>query len=532
MRSLILSAAVLAACSHSNPSTTPRGSWHGADTLATIPADSPYVFAWLEAPPEAVRKRLTAQLDKLVTNAIKEATALPLDRRLALPPAKRALLGIADAAAGKDPNQYWENLGFKHNGQWIIYGNGIWPVLRVEVADANKLRAIIADAVKTAAAPDVKQAELAGLPYWVASHEGLSGVVSVTDHDAVVALVPTATLADTLPYVLGTKVPAKSLRDAGVLAQLQSAHHLTGNLIALLDSHNVVGALERTDMFATSLFKVPACHADYERIADALPRVVFGYHKLDARAFDASVLFELQPEVAQQLAALHTVMPAPLDHARELMSFVVAGDVDGAIALAQTWLKAIQARPFQCEQLAITKALVEMALPQLQAAIPPELHGIKGGELVIDDINEDPPAGAGYLIIAGDQIATSLQAAMKKLPAILGTFAPDGQPVELPVGMLGFDGIKKAFLALHPARLAVAVGPNSKEEVVRALSAPNQEHVPFAKLDWDYARFIKAVPSFMKDDTKQSWQQFERLWMALDLREQALVFDIGATWKP
>ncbi|MFT3698389.1 MAG: hypothetical protein QM831_34920 [Kofleriaceae bacterium] len=531
MRSLITSLAVLAACSHGSSSTTPRGSWHGADTLASVPADSPYVLAWLEAPPEAVRKRLTAQFDKLIVDAIKKAAALPLDQRLALPPIKRAMLGIADAAAGKDPNQYWENLGFKHNGQWILYGEGIWPVLRIEVSDANKLRAVLADAVKTAAMPDVAQKELSGQPYWVASKDGLSGVVSVTEHDAVVALVPTATMTDSLPYVLGMKAPAKNLRDAGTIAQLQSTHHLTTNLITVFDMHNVVTALERSDMFATTLFKAPACHADYERIADAMPRAIFGYHKLDAGAFDASLILELQPDTAKQLAALHTVMPAPIDPAHELVSFVVAGDVDGGIAVVEGWLKAIQDRPFECQQLAITKEIVPGLMNALASVIPPELHGIKGGELVIDDINESPPSGSGYAIVAGDQIATSLQAAMKKLPPLLGTFTADGQPVALPVAMLGMDGIKTAFLALHPARLAVAVGDGSRDEVVKALAAPNVEHLPFAKLDWDYARFIAKMPSFMKDDNKESWKQFDRLMMAFDVREGALVVDIGATWR-
>ncbi|HEY0255206.1 MAG TPA: hypothetical protein VGC41_26945 [Kofleriaceae bacterium] len=140
MRSLLLTAALLTACGHQNSSTSPRGSWHGVDTLASVPADTPYVLAWLEAPSEAVRKRLTGTFDTYVVNAIKEATSVPLDQRLAMSPEKRALLGILDTAAGKNPTQWWENLGFKHNGQWIIYGQGIWPVIRVEVADANKLR--------------------------------------------------------------------------------------------------------------------------------------------------------------------------------------------------------------------------------------------------------------------------------------------------------------------------------------------------------------------------------------------------------
>src|SRR5450432_818861 len=213
MRSLVF-AAVLVACSHSTPTSTPRGSWHGADTLANVPSDTPYLFAWLEAPPEAVRQRLMGNFDAWVVPKINESASIPLDQRLELSPPRRALLGIMDAMRGTDPKLYWENLGFKHNGQWIMYGLGIWPVLRVEVSDANKLRAILADAVKTLNMPIVEQKQLDGVPYWIASKDGLSGIASVTDHDAIVALVPTSSLAESLPMVLGTKPVAHSLRDS------------------------------------------------------------------------------------------------------------------------------------------------------------------------------------------------------------------------------------------------------------------------------------------------------------------------------
>ncbi|HEY0254612.1 MAG TPA: hypothetical protein VGC41_23960, partial [Kofleriaceae bacterium] len=76
-----------------------------------------------------------------------------------------------------------------------------------------------------------------------------------------------------------------------------------------------------------------------------------------------------------------------------------------------------------------------------------------------------------------------------------------------------------------------AIGDNSKDEVGKALAAPNVDHIPFASLEWAYARFIAKMPSFMKDDKKQSWEAFDRMTFDLDVRENALVLDIGATWK-
>jgi hypothetical protein len=532
MRSLvILTALLVVACSHSTATTTPRGTWHGQDTLANVPADTPYLFAWLEAPPEAVRQRLMGNFDAWVVPKINESASIPLDQRLEMPPAKRALLGIMDAMRGTDPKLYWENLGFKHNGQWIMYGLGIWPVLRVEVSDANKLRAILADAVKTLNMPQLQQKEQDGVSYWVASKDGFSGIVSVTDRDAVVAMVPTASLAESVPLVVGTKHVANSLRDSGEIGKVMASHHLTQHLIAYLDSHHVVDALERKDAFATtSIFSAPACHADYERIAAALPRIVFGYEKLDASGFMASFAFETSPEVAKQLAALHTTMPAPPDAAHALISLVVAADVDAGIETLHGWLQGMFDHPFQCPQLDV-KSMVLMALEATRNLVPAELHGIRGGELVVDDATEKPPSGSGYILIAGDQVAMMISQALQKIPGLGGlTVAPDGQPLALPVSMLGIDGLRSAHVALHTGRAALAVGDQSKTEVSTALAAPNAAKSPLALLTWDIAKFMKQMPSVMNEENRTNLKEFSTMTMALDVREDALVFDVGGTW--
>lgn len=531
MRSLLV-LALAAACSHSTPTTPPRGSWHGTDTLANVPADTPYLFAWLEAPSEAVRTRLMANADAFVVPKLEEAAAIPLDQRIEMPSYRRALLGIMDAMHGTNPALYWENLGFKHNGQWIMYGLGVWPVLRVEVADANKLRAILADAVKTLNMPIVEQKQLDGMPYWVASKDGLSGIASVTDHDAVVALVPTASLADSLPMVLGTKPVVHSLRDSGEIAKITESHHLTRHLIAYIDSHRVVDALERKDALATtSVFSAPACHADYERIADAVPRLVFGYEKLDVNGFLGSFVADLAPDIAKRMAAMHTAMPAPPDISHAMLSIVVAADFDTAIANARTWMQALVDHPFQCPVLAESKSVFEMGLEAANKSIPSELHGLHGGEIVIDDATEKPPSGSGYVVVSGDQVAMTLSQWLQKIPGLGGmNVAPDGQPVELPVAMLGIDGLRSAHLAMHTGRVAIAVGDRSKTEVSTALASPNAAHSPLAILTWDIAKFMKQMPSVLKDDNKTNLVQFSTIVMSLDVRDNALVFDIGGDW--
>jgi len=529
MRLLII-AALLAACSHPSSTSSPSGSSHGPDLLAHVPADTPYLFALLEPPSDALRKKMFGSMDTLVLPALKESAAIPLDKRLELPPEKRAWLGILDAMRGSDPTQWWENLGLAKNGRSAMYGMGVWPVLRVEVGDAAKLRKILADAAKTLAMPEIQQKDSAGTPYWVASKFGVSFVVSVTDHEAVAAMLPTQSLATSVPAVLGAKPLDHNLRDSGEIADVMARYHFVPATIGVIDSRRVIAALERRDDLSTSsVFTAPSCHADYERMASALSRIVIGYRQLDAQGFMGAAEFETSPEIAKQLASLHTAMPAAPDPAHALLSFVAAADVDGAIAIARGWLQNLADHPFACEQLAIAKMVVAGALEQTKDLIPAEMKGLHGMELVIDDASESPPGGAGYAVVAGDQIAIALGQAIKKLPIGLSV-APDGQPVELPVGMLGMPGLSSAHIAMHTSRAAIAVGPQSKTEVLAALAAPNAAHSPLVSFNWDIARFVRQVPSLLKEDNRTNLASIAQITSTLDVHDNVVEIDFGGTW--
>lgn len=527
---LLIVAALVAACSHPPSSTSPSGSWKGPDMLAHVPADTPYVFAMLEPPSDAVRAKQPANVDTFVLPALEESASVPLDKRLGLDPEKRALLGIMDTARGTDPTKWIENLGFAKNGHWVMYGMGVWPVMRIEVADPAKLRGVIAEAAKTLALPEIQQKDNAGVPYWIASRFGVSAIVSVMDHEIVAAMLPTQSLAAVLPVVLGPKPMEHNLRDSGEIADVMARYHLIPATIGMIDSRRVIAALERRDdLSTTSVFTAPACHADYERMAAAVPRIVIGYHQLDMQGFSAALAIETAPEVAKQLASLHSAMPAAPDAAHAMLSVVVAADVDAGLATMRGWLQGLADRPFQCEQLAIAKMVVAGALERTKTLIPAELKGLHGGELVVEDASESPPGGAGYVLVAGDQIAIALGQAIQKFGMGLSV-APDGQPLELPVGMLGMPGLTSAHLAMHTSRAALAVGPQSKAEVTAALAAPNAARSPLMAFNWDIAKFIRQLPSVMKEDDRNNLATISTMTSTVDVRENTLVLDLAGTW--
>jgi hypothetical protein len=96
--------------------------------------------------------------------------------------------------------------------------------------------------------------------------------------------------------------------------------------------------------------------------------------------------------------------------------------------------------------------------------------------------------------------------------------------------MLGIEGLRSAHLAMHTGRVAIAVGDRSKTEVSTALASPNAPHSPLAILTWDIAKFMKQMPSVLKEDNKTNLIQFSTIVMSVDVRDNALVFDIGGDW--
>ncbi len=149
----------------------------------------------------------------------------------------------------------------------------------------------------------------------------------------------------------------------------------------------------------------------------------------------------------------------------------------------------------------------------------------------IDDATEKPPGGSGYLLVAGDQIAAALGQALQKVPGLGGlSIAPDGQPIALPVGMLGMPWLTSAHLAMHTARAALAVGEHSQTEVGTALAAPNAPHSPLVGLNWDIARFIRQMPSMMKEDNRRNLGNIATMTSTLDVHDDAVVIDLDGTW--
>ena len=144
-----------------------------ADLLRHVPADTPYVFVNSRHLPDALRARLAdyyaaqlasqraslAQLRKQIEAS--EDTAPMAD-------AARQAFAVMDALLaefeGRDTAEKVRELGIEPVTRSVLYGIGLLPAMRVEIADAQRLNAML-DRVEQRAGVSAARGELDGQAY-------------------------------------------------------------------------------------------------------------------------------------------------------------------------------------------------------------------------------------------------------------------------------------------------------------------------------------------------------------------------------
>src|SRR5262245_9717955 len=283
----LLAVVVLVACGGKPAPSAPQAAlssrWSAPAILAPVPADSPYVVALVDPVSEALRAKMMARLDAQLTQSMQKLGALSGVDRSTLEPWARALLALGDELRGTKPSQWFEKLGLTERGRFVLYGLSLWPVLRVDISDAARLRKVI-ERLLTAGGFPVQQRTLDRRAYWLAAGRDFSFIASVLDREAVAAVVPTATIDAALPLVLGTRAPEHPLAATTTVPELLARHKFIGALVAYFDVPNLItiltgpqpGPLDIPLRAATGPVS-PVCRAELDRFAAVVPRVVLGY---------------------------------------------------------------------------------------------------------------------------------------------------------------------------------------------------------------------------------------------------------------
>lgn len=530
---------VWSACGGSAPPpATLSSTWVAPSLLAHVPADSPYLIASLTPVNQATRRRLMSGMEAQLRKAVAQLqTTLGLSAGT-LSPWMKAAGVLAEEVHGKEPVLWAQELGFDPDGRFVIYGMSMWPVVRAEVAKPARLRQVI-ERTLAASGAKLRQEVFEGRSYWIGGTAKMSIVASVMDREAVLAMLPTESVAAALPEVLGTRAPKRSLNDTKAVEDLLGRYRLMGYLFGYVDARNLAGIAAgriTSDVDGPLRREIatvpPVCRSEFERLAEVMPRMLFGYSKLDDAGYDGMAMLEMSPGAAGGLMRLHAAAPeVAIPMARgPLFAMGMAFEPDAVMAWMRSVGDDLRAKPFACPALGSLNEMGKHMEEASQQSLPPVLRGLHGASLVVDRATTVPPNLEGHIVVAGDLAGDLMSTLSGAVPAIAGvTVKRDGRPVAIPVKRLGLP-VKSAHVAVSSDRLVIAGGGDSARQVTTHLATPVPKSSPLFVMAADGPR-MQVLLKELKEDTADSFGYLGDFEMSLDAVAEGIRIDVRGTWR-
>lgn len=463
--------------------------------LAFVPADTPYVMANLEPLPEAVtamtlkQMGLQGELLALRTSALKDT----LDKLGAQGEvARRAIEAVEAEHAGKTPEQGLALWGLAPQARLALYGLGLTPVLRIELAHPEAFTRTV-ERIEARIGQSLPRGRMGEQEYFDLglAEQPLGAVVAVVGSHLVLALRAREAPEPALREVLGLQRPRRSLQDSGGLAALDREFGFVPGFSGYLDGRRLLAALVGTpslpDQAAFAALAVPRpdpsaeCRSEYQALAEALPRAVFGYTRLEPGQVDVLAVLEVRRDIAAELMRLRAPMPglAAVD-ADTPFNFGFSLRLAALPQVIGEFAGRVEKSPWQCPQLAFLNAGAEQARsqagnPALFAAAPL----FSGAHLLLSRLEWSAgqvlPDLAGKLVVASDNPASLLALAKSLLPDLAAVELPeDGSVVALPTPA-GLPAAAPLYAARTPHAIAVALGEGQDRDLARFLEGQETE---------------------------------------------------------
>ncbi|MDO4724287.1 MAG: hypothetical protein Q4A97_05945 [Comamonadaceae bacterium] len=509
--------------------------------LAYAPAETAFAFGSLERAPkgyealnrhwfEMLRAQITPSLERAL-RVLAESDADPAKLKTA-----KALLGLLQEKLHA-PGTF-DNLGIDVNALLALYEVQALPVLRIELADADKFKAFIAEA-EARAGEKLSSAEVDGQPYWYLQPETEADaylkprlVAAVQGKHLVLTIDPQRPEAP-LAQLLGVHKPAQSLIGAGTMQAINKQYeYLPGGITGFVDSQRLVALLGgATGTGAASAAAQPTwladsllnyfgmrldatCQSELQATVSKTPRMVGGAKVLSDKQMHYHMLLEMDAELAKDFSALPAPVPG-LGTVRGNYTFGVSANPSAVANLLQKQLQSIQASPYQCQYLAPLNELAADA-----SAIIAMLHaGSSWGHgfrvdfsdlsllLQNADVQQESDAAklGGTLLLASanpSAMLGMLQGFMPELGQV--GLQPGGPAKQLPDELIEDLGLGNSLWAMVGQRaIGLALGDENKATLETLMQAPAPAVPPFMAIGASGAFYSQLLQSFSEEDLQE-----------------------------
>jgi hypothetical protein len=497
-----------------------------------IPADTPYLYA--SSGPFG--PRLTGTADQLWTIAF-TAFKEHLSKASSQTPGTQAILALF-AEIEADKTHSWKgHLGLPEDLHYVVYGLSVWPVVRIEIADPQRLTAVL-QRLWTAARMPQQPVRNGKMTYWSFSDREDTVVLVVTERELVASVITRVQAEQVLPYLIGTKLPATSLAQAPQTPAMARLLHYARGSVGYVDLQRIADiALGRATGVNSALRGdavaqlTPACVADVDRLVAFAPRILWGVSRLDEHGVASRFVVEIPRALRSALRALRTPFGGMglAEVAQAAVAMGGAVDVDGLVRWLRDGIAAARAAPFQCAQLAPLNDALATVGKALDATWPEQLHGLRGGIIAIDTLAVAPPRYEGVALVDGANIG-KLAAFLSALPGQpFGPVASDGKPVALPLQTMGVPAPATGHLAITETRASIVLGPESELRAEQLLHTPAEAAPPLMFVRYDLPRFRDMMVALHRP-MEPIPLQFQTMALGVWPDDDGLRLDLNMSW--
>lgn len=496
--------------------------------LKYVPDDTPYVFATGDALPDDLLDFMEPQIDEVLKayqvffREIFRGAMTKNSADMSIEDIQK-YSAIVDELANLLSIEGIRNAGIERHTAMVVFGNGLLPVIRIELADPAKFEAVI-KRLEAAAGDSMKTGQVDGTTYRYAGDDEAQIIIGVFEGDAVFAFAPANLDDEQIKVVVGLTPPATSIVETGRLLKISKEYGFSEYYIGFIDNLRIAAVfLEKpAGMNAVLLESVEynfedvskTCRSEILDVVAIAPRMVVGYGEINMQQMNAKMVIELRDDIAKGMSTLSALVPGLGIDAGGLLSFGMSLNVPALYAFAEARLDAIEADPFECEYFAEIQAGVAAGRAALEQSLPPFVTGLRGFKADIESLgdyelgSDEPPddINASLVVAMEDAEAAYLMGTMMSADLATVDLQPDGVPVPLALPQLQAVA-KAAYAAMTENALAIAIGSESRTRVSEVISASSIEPPPIMSVSVDATAYYALIAKSMMEEQDEEGEE-------------------------
>jgi hypothetical protein len=479
----------------------------GNPLLVHVPADTPYAAGNMSPPPAGIVDAYLERFQPILDILQDQMTQFRADAENSEEEQDGAhvLLAILDEFDGKLNRDGLEELGFSLESHRVFYGVGAFPVMRVELADADALRAAVGR-VEAKAGMTLPVLESNGTAYWRVA-EGDTGpglYIAILDNQLAITAFPVTAEADMLPAFLVKSLPADIMSTTNRIMKLNQERGYSGYGTGFLDLNRLadqfMDATSQTAKFLadTSGFDPsaldPVCVSEIRGMINKAPMMVAGTTGLTKDSVSMRYELDFEPGLAAKLLPLASEVPAAEELASRVFSTSLALKVGSLRDLLMEQTMAITNNPYQCQFLQEFNNSAREMSAQLNQPMPPFVGNLMGFRAALDNIkveNNFPVDVNGFVALHVFQPQMITGMAQMFVPGLDQLdLAPGSEPVRLPPEMI--QNIPTVIhAAVSDSAIGLAAGEGFETGLRGYLDAAADNNGTFLSVSYDMARLME-----------------------------------------